>query len=291
MSNYLSAFDTANLAVNGAIILVVAIGLTMAFRRRLGATSRRVAFFLAMLSVGGIIQATLLRDPPTVSCVECLTHWSLDRLVSGHVGTDTALNIALFVPLGLFATLLWKAPFRVTGAGALLSLAIEIAQPLLGVGANDLADIAANTLGAFLGAGLAAVILLVRDTIASRHLDLRRFATLALTILVTVGLAVGISIGGADAVRSAGAEQLNTMFAGTTRADYQRNEEAWAPRLEAFWKANRTPTNDAYNDEQVALQRYTWTFYWTTRCVVARWDTDGFRTEAADGRQCTERLP
>lgn len=290
MSNYIEYFLSRSLAINGAIILVVVVGLTLALRHRLPTVPRRLLFLLATLSLGGILQVTLLRDPPSVACVDCLTRWPLGRLISGQLGMDTVLNIALFVPLGLFASLLWKAPFRVTGAAALLSLVIELIQPLLGVGANDLADIAANTLGALLGAGLGTAILLIRDTLVSRHLDLRRLAKLAITIIITVGLALGLSIGGANTIQASGSEQLDTMFAGTTLADYKRDEQAWAAKLEAFWKENRTPTNDAYSNNNVALQRFTWTFYWTTRCVTARWDKHGFTTETGDGSQCARRL-
>jgi len=290
MTSYLGYFLTPTLAINATIILAIVIGLTIALRDRLRTVARRVLFFLTAASFGGILQLTLLREPPIGTCLDCLTRWPLDRLVSGSVGLDTALNIALFVPIGLFATLLWKTPFRVTGVAALISAAIEITQPLLGSGANDLADITTNTLGALLGAGFATTILLIRDTIANRRLDLRRLAKLAVTIVITVVFALGISIGGANAIQASGAQQLNVMFDGTTVADYKRDEQAWAPKLEAFWKANRTPTNDAYNNNHVALQRFTWTFYWTTRCVTAHWDTHGFSTELGNDSQCTQRL-
>lgn len=290
MTSYLSYFLTPSLAINGVIILAAALGLTVALRARLGAVARRLVFFLTAVSLGGILQMTLLREPPVGSCVECLTHWPLDRLVSGQLGIDTALNVALFVPFGLFATLLWRTPWRITGVAALISLAIEITQPLLGSGANDLADIAANTLGAFVGAGLATAILLVRDTIVGRHLDLRRLATLAGAIIVTGSLAFGISVGGASTIQASAAQQLNDMFHGTKLVDYKRNQEAWAPRLQAFWEANRTPTNDAYSNSQVALQRFTWTYYWTTRCVTAHWDAEGFVTDFGSDSQCSERL-
>jgi hypothetical protein len=290
MTNYLGYFVTPSAAISAVIILAVALGLTLAIRGRLETASRRVVFFLAAVSFGGILQMTILREPPSGACLDCLSYWPRDRLLSGQLGLDTALNIALFVPLGLFATLLWKAPFRVTGVAAVVSLAIEITQPLLGSGANDLADIAANTLGAFLGAGLATTILLIRDTITTKHLDVSRLVKLAVAITVTISLAIGLSVGGANAIQASGAQQLNTMFAGTTLTDYTREEAAWAPKIAAFWKANRTPASDAYGDSQVALQRFTWTFYWTTRCVTARWDKDGFTTEFGSGNQCTDRL-
>ena len=290
MTSYLGYFLTPTLAINATIILAIVIGLTIALRNRLGTVARRVLFFLTAASFGGILQLTLLREPPNGTCLDCLTRWPLDRLVSGSVGLDTALNIALFVPLGLFATLLWKTPLRVTGAAALISLAIEVTQPLLGSGANDLADVATNTIGALIGAGLATTVLLIRDTVTSRHLDVRRLTKLAITVAVTIGITLAISIGGANAIQASGANQLGAMFAGTTLADYKRDEGAWAPKLEAFWKANRSPTNDAYSNDHIALQRFTWTFYWTTRCVTARWDSQGFTTQLGNGSQCTQRL-
>lgn len=286
----LGAFLGPSLLVTGPILLVVALGLTFVVRARLPDTSRRVLFFLTAMSVGGILQVTLLREPPIGSCLVCLTQWRVDRLVSGQLGVDAALNVVLFVPFGLFATLLWRRPGRVIGVGALISLVVEVIQPVLGSGANDLTDIVTNTVGAAIGAGAAMVILLVRDTIATRRLDVRRCVALVGTIVLAVGVAVGISIGGATIIASDGARQLDTMFAGTTRADHQHQEDAWATRIEAFWRANHMPIADAYSDDRVALQRFTWTFYWTTRCVIARWDADGFTTEVAAGGRCGQRL-
>lgn len=64
---------------------------------------------------------------------------------------DTALNIALFVPLGgllvaLFPGLAW----RVVVIGAAVSVAIEIVQPWIGR-SRQFSDVVANTTGAALG--------------------------------------------------------------------------------------------------------------------------------------------
>jgi hypothetical protein len=63
--------------------------------------------------------------------------------------------------------------------------------------------------------------------------------------------------GRANAIQASGAQQLHTMFAGTTLADYQHNQQTWQAKLEAFWKANRQPTNDGHVDKTVAIQRLT----------------------------------
>jgi glycopeptide antibiotics resistance protein len=291
VGNYLSYFLNPYFAFTAAIAVAVALVVTIVFRARFRTVGRRLCFFLTAVSLSGIIRLTLLREPAQGPCLSCLTQWSADRLIAGNLANETALNIALFVPLGLFATLMWKAPFRVTGIAALISLAIEITQPLLGTGANDLTDLVANTLGAFLGAGVATAILLVRDAATSRRIDWVRLAKFAAVTVVTVGLGLGLSIGGANAIQASGTRQLEAVFAGTTLADYRHNQTAWNNKFDAFWKANRQPTNDAYEDGTVALQRFTWHFYWTTRCTIARWDSAGFTTQTGSGDDCTERLP
>lgn len=290
MSNLFAYFLTPSLAINGPILLVAAVALTVALRSQLGTRGRRILFLASALACGVILQATLLREPPIGPCWTCLTQWSPTRLLGGQVGLETALNIALFAPLGLFATLLSKRPWRVTGTAALLSIAIECIQPLLGIGANDLADLAANTLGALIGSGIAVTIAVVRDAIASRRLDLPRAGRLAATVALAVGALLGVSIGGANAIQTASTQELNGTFAGTTLADYQRDQGALASKLQTFWETNRTPTTDAYSDHQIALHRFAWTYYWTTRCVTARWDSLGFATESGSGDQCSQPL-
>jgi len=66
---------------------------------------------------------------------------------------NSVLNIALFVPLGVFLPVLWErfrrvAPTVVFGAG--LSLTIELLQ-MLTYRATDVNDLITNTLGAMLG--------------------------------------------------------------------------------------------------------------------------------------------
>jgi hypothetical protein len=290
MGSIASYFLTPSLVVGGVVVLVLAGVGTWALRARLGRVGRRVFFFGVVVAAGGVMLATLLREPPLGPCLECLTRWGVERFHSGRLGLDVALNIALFVPLGLFATLLWKAPFRVTGAAALFSLAVEVVQPLLGVGANDLVDLAANSLGAFVGAGAASLVLLVRDWVVTKRLPGRRAVKFAVALVVTVGALLGVSVGGANAIQASAAAQLDGLFAGTTLADRNRDERDWTAEITEFWEANRMPVGDAHADDQVVLQRFTWTYYWATRCVTARWDPAGFSAILGSGGQCVERL-
>jgi VanZ like family len=74
--------------------------------------------------------------------------------------TDIAVNILLFVPLGLGVGLRWprvRAATWVVGAIA-LSLTIELAQALVLNRSGDITDVIANTMGALAGVGLARAI-------------------------------------------------------------------------------------------------------------------------------------
>ena len=66
---------------------------------------------------------------------------------------DTALNIFLFIPLGIFLPLMYKrfdCIKRVALVGFLISLSIELVQ-MFECGATDINDLIMNTLGACLG--------------------------------------------------------------------------------------------------------------------------------------------
>lgn len=74
---------------------------------------------------------------------------------------EVLANLALFVPLGIYLRLLlnrWRWPLVILG-GAALSTAFEGAQFVLALGRSDSTDVVSNTLGAVVGAGLAALAL------------------------------------------------------------------------------------------------------------------------------------
>lgn len=84
------------------------------------------------------------------------------RLEAGLLNRDLGLlnilgNIALFVPIGLFAVL--SGRFRVRGAvclGVLLSVLVEMAQYVVGR-SSDVDDVLLNTVGVVVGAVVGAV--------------------------------------------------------------------------------------------------------------------------------------
>ena len=79
-------------------------------------------------------------------------------MVRGPV--DTALNVLLFIPMGVFLPLLYEefnSIGKVALAGFLLSLSVEIVQ-MFGFGATDINDLITNSLGACLGYGVYTVL-------------------------------------------------------------------------------------------------------------------------------------
>lgn len=144
--------------------------------RRLGAMA------LVLLYATGLIAYTLLPlpDRSTFVCPDgwgktyprFFLGWSLQFALREHGSLLEALfstyilqmllNIVLFIPLGVFAYLLWKAPFRTVLLGAFgISLVIELTQ-LTGlwgyygcaIRTFDAEDLFNNTLGALLGWGV-----------------------------------------------------------------------------------------------------------------------------------------
>jgi len=87
--------------------------------------------------------------------------------VSTQTFQQAMLNVALFVPLGMFLRLVWRKGLRSTvKTGALVSFTVEITQLTANFGTApmvyrvfDVDDLLTNTAGAFLGWLLAAAVL------------------------------------------------------------------------------------------------------------------------------------
>ncbi len=291
MSNYIAVFtDRWVLVWTLAAVVVAALG-TWLLRNRLPGRARRLLGFLLLVSVGMVVVATLLREPASGSCWACLGDWGLGRLRTGQVGTEVALNIVLFVPPAFFATLLWPAPLRITGVAALASLAIEVVQPLLGVGVNDAMDLLANTAGALIGAGAATAVRLLRDLLVGRRVGLARVAKLAVGVAAVAAVGVGGPAWVASVRQAAATDRLEQLFAGTTLADFERHRDTtWDAPLADVVRESGRPTAIGYRGDSKALERYTWEVYFAVRCVIAEWTPDGFTTVQLSGGGCTDPL-
>ena len=191
----------------------------------------------------------------------------------------------LFVPIGFLAMLLWQRPVHVVGAAILLSLLVETVQSI-SVGAPDLLDVIANSVGALFGTWLAAVLLIAR-ALATRIAVGRSLAVWVLSVPL---LALAIGWGGSALVGTARqasvTRELEAAFAGTRLTDYERWEADDVLAEEVFSLGTPWATNASRGDT-VARVTFPASFYFAERCVVGTWTVDGFSAEPLEGPACT----
>lgn len=142
--------------VKPATLAVLALTLALAWplgrrRGRLG-----VLFVLTLGSILAATATTRLFAPGLAGLPPYLHEFADPAYLFGGFGgnLERLANIALFLPLGLLATLLWRRPLLVIGSCAGLSFLLEAWQSVIGRG-GDAVDVVHNTTGAVLGAGLA----------------------------------------------------------------------------------------------------------------------------------------
>lgn len=292
MGNVIAYFLQPQVLVRGAVVVLVAVACTWLLRRRLGGRGRAVLFLAFLLSAGLVVLVTLLREPTFTFCPSCAGEWwGVDKVLAGAVGTDVMLNVVLFVPPVFLATLLWRAPWRTAGIAAVVSLVIEVLQPVIGVGANDWMDLLVNTVGALIGAGLGALALWVRDAIVDRRVEVGRTVRLAVSLAAGVALFVGGPAWLASDRQVLGVKLMMGNFAGTTLADYQANRDtSWGPKVTVFWEETGRPTMSSRRDDTIARERATWNIYFAVRCVIGEWTPTGFTTITDSGTACTAPL-
>lgn len=262
--------------------------LTCALPARFATTPRQVGFFLCAFSGAIVIVTTLLRREPTGPCFACLGDWGLVRVLAGRINLEAWLNVALFVPPAFFATLLWRSPWRMVLVASLSSLAIELAQPMVGVGVNDLMDLITNTAGAALGAAAGAVTLLVADTVRERRFDWARAGRVGLSLALGVAIVVGVVVGIGISRQRTATDRLQHHFAGTTLRDYETHRTEWDQKLAAVRRGSDRPTMTRLDYDAATQVWFTWNIYSTIRCVAAEWTPTGFDTISLSGAACID---
>jgi VanZ like family len=285
-------------------LAVLAVVLSGPLARRLR-TSRALAA-LSLLSIAGIVAATFREQDlrlwlsdlgAVITCSEC-THlgWLTDAGLwsrASQVDAAWSLNLALFVPAGLFTTLATHRPWRVLVALAGLSLLIEVVQDLTYLGAPDPADLLANVLGAALGvilaAGYLSLVARLRPSDATTPPSRRAMLPGVAAIALLVGLGwLGVQVG-ADMRQAALRTELGTAFAGTTAtamALRMASDEGFSGILAAV--TTRPGYLDRVGETDEFEGRYTTQFFGAYRCVYIRWTTDGFTLRDASGDECAE---
>jgi hypothetical protein len=296
-----SGFVDAGVLVVFASLLVCALLLAGSMARMLGINRSLAA--VALASIAGILAVTL--GVRAVKGGE-LGGASLGWLINGDlwsqsvdVGSGWLLNVALFVPAGLFVALATRRPWRALLGLAVLSLLIELVQSLGLLGAPDPADLVANSLGAAIGVSLAAIAL--RSSAWSIGRD-EGVAASRKTVLVASAAVVGVAgigwlglLAGADAKRASLANDLRESFAGSTSTDIAARIEAddGFDQLLSAVETRPSYLGRVGNTNQFE-GRYSIEFFGLHRCVFVRWTTDGFALRYGSGDVCTifrERPP
>lgn len=284
--------DVSSIAATRALwALLVLLALSAAAAWWLGRRQQRGfgAWFAGFASIAMIVAVTLFRDGlPNEIHLAGLADWStdgLDDLSRDPLGSSQfVLNVALFVPAGLvWAWVVRRQSLVVLAALLAGSLLIESVQGVTGVGANDVADVVANGLGAALGVGAATLIReLVRTNGVEFSSRTRMLAGVATGMCLVVAVA-GWFVGAArrqDSVEHA----LRQRFANTTIDDV----DTWlADDPELLWSAVSDRSDGSRRFEDAIEVRYPATFFSLHRCVFVTWTDTSVTFTKASGRDCT----
>ncbi|MDT8910579.1 VanZ family protein [Amycolatopsis sp. PS_44_ISF1] len=161
------------LVTTAAVVLYASMTLAVVFLPLPGAHSRRLEQTVQLRPfqwIGDIHTELLKHGLPAA-------HWFTTQTFQ-----QVALNVLLFVPLGVFARMLWRRGLAGTLAiGAAASLAIEITQLTANFGTApfayrifDVDDLMTNTFGAGVGWLFAAVLLSLRGVPSTVHAQTAR---------------------------------------------------------------------------------------------------------------------
>lgn len=301
-----------NLVDDGAVLTigVLVVGAVVAagpLRHRFGGS--RFAAFASLGSIAPVLAVTLFRRDGfgAVQLGWSGSRWSWwlhgwdDLAVSSVHDSEFLLNIVLYVGAG--ACWLWCTRRRrwivVAWLGA-LSFSIECFQGLFGRGAPDSRDWLANTAGAAIGVGCAALLQGVLGHRLRRPDDApveaatharwtwRRWGAVgcAAGTVAVLGI-VGVRLG-ASAQQQSLLDELRATFANTTKQDLAKyfgdNGE-----LDEFNDKVSVRSDDwRWSDAEPTFEaRYPVEFFGITKCVFVRWSGSGVSYRTNSGSECT----
>ena len=153
-----------------AVMATIVVGVALALMVAGVARSRRVLTALTGSSLAVVLGVTVVPsggwsdfalEPGALRSIAVNVRPAPDDLTAWTTNGDGPLNVVLFVPLACSLALLLRRPLLAAAAGVVLSLAIECYQASLTTRVGAFADVVANSVGALLGAGAAALALVV----------------------------------------------------------------------------------------------------------------------------------
>jgi hypothetical protein len=214
-------------------------------------------------------------------------HWAdggFSRFIERFgIDSEITLNILLFVPAGILLSLKYRRPWLAVSLLGVLSLLIELAQGLFGLGNPDASDLVSNLLGALLGAQVASIALCF-----TRFRNPTILGTaVGVTFAITACIAAANPLAG---LRERGVEhQLLDRFSGTTLANYRRWDETNVLNSTAF-QVDRLSSDGSTISADQATVRFPVNTFGIRRCVLAIWTAPGFHVQRESGTPCAEFL-
>jgi glycopeptide antibiotics resistance protein len=284
-SNYISG--PAILAWAAVTVLTVATCLHLARHSRTGTSIWKLLGLVLPFLL--ILEATLFRETPSFTPSSVL-NWSSggwNRISYNPWSDQVLLNALLFTPAGFAWTFARRRPFAVWLGLTGMSLLIELAQGSTGLGAPDVADMIANSIGAALGAAAAWVVLslaAVRRGVRPRP---RALITRAALLTAAATALFAFLAVGADRRQARLETELVDLYGTSSFEQYARWEKADGLSEEVFDKTSVFSDGTRYGDESVTI-RYPASFFGVRRCVFAIWTTGSFAVTRGHGRACTE---
>jgi len=296
--------ETANRLVTGSVdagVLVVLVPLLACAVALSGPTARRIGCGrllagLALTAVAGILAVTL--GVRALDGGGGFGNAGLGWVTNGDLwassldaGAGWWLNVALFVPAGLYVS---AATRRIgwTLVGLIgLSVLVEVVQSVGLLGAADPADLVANSIGAAIGCGLSipASRLVLSDEAAERRSVTFKMALLGVAGVIAVSGVGWLSIiAGADARRESLAIEIREAFAGTSSVEIGAKLDS-ANGFEEILSA--TSVRPGYlgriGDTGEFEGRWSTEFFGMHRCVFVRWTVNGMAVRDGSGEECT----
>lgn len=296
-------------ALIATVVLMAASGVGVWWLGRRREVRRPFAWFAALGTLAVCMSLTLARDgaPETFRPSDALA-WATsgwDRLVQGDLlwSSQFLLNVALFVPAGVACVWLTLRPRRTLLGLAGLSILIESLQAVSALGAADIGDVVANTVGAAIGvtAGTFATSGIVRsgESESSPAVGRKRGAFAAVTA-IAVSAAVIIVIGGAERNQRNIRHELERAFSDTTYAEVYAvliGDPDDPDRLSAgtrfddseqiFGAISVRADGSRAADDRIEL-RWPARFFGMSRCVYVTWTPATVEFDDRSGSVCTD---
>lgn len=306
-SRDVSSNATAASVVALVALLAASAGAAWWLTRRTETGRGPVVWFAAFASIAGIIALTLTRHGLPMAArpgdAFAWTNSGWNRLAEDDLlgSSQFLLNVALFVPAGVVWTWVTGRASRSLVGLVALSMLIETIQGVAVVGAPDITDVAANSLGAVLGvaatAGGRAVLGRTDASTTRESASPRRRAIVTAVLIVGAVVVMTALLAGADRHQAQLRSELETALGDTTYDDIDavlrgdpgqlRADARFTDSEQIFSAASVRADGFRYTDDRIEL-RWPALYFGFRRCVYVIWQPTTVEFRNVSGSACTD---